>query len=430
MTQHRLDMKKAFGPRRWAGWLAVALFAACVSLAASPAVDGTGRAARAAQGAITLSATILAPAGDSLPLTNLQATAQTYVITASWTNPAVPYSGALIEWSTAGVRRGTPAEETWREFGVFYPPAGWARLAAPLGARYTVEGSAFYDGGAAVSRPATASVVLTAPVVITSSFPATGLATTPALIDRFGASTYESPLRVEFAVPGGAENLSMGSRLISWSPQLASDPELTVYRIDAHRIRRVKPGSPVLGPWKVAPRKTWSLTAWTRESPLTTPTAFVDGYPAYSDYRFAADEPGLYKLQLKGVFADGFEYKGSRSWTVTRYVTLSQTRYTSKLTVPKVVGKRSHKKKLKFTATVLPQRPATFKLTIQRRLHGKWRAYKTVTAKSGSTGTWIKKTRIKRKGLFRVRATIGVTTPDVLHEYSAATSRWRRFRVR
>ncbi len=59
-----------------------------------------------------------------------------------------------------------------------------------------------------------------------------------------------------------------------------------------------------------------------------------------------------------------------------------------------------------------------------------WRSYKTVSVKSKATGVWSVKTRVKKAGTFRVRATAvgGIVGP--YHEYSSAVSGWRRFKVR
>ena len=115
---------------------------------------------------------------------------------------------------------------------------------------------------------------------------------------------------------------------------------------------------------------------------------------------------------------------------MTRYITLKATNFKSRLTTPKVGSGRRHTQKIKFSGTLTPRRAATIKVTIQRRLHGRWTTYKTVNVKSKTAGTWAARIQVKKAGTYRVRTTTTGGIVDRFHEYTPAASAWRGFKVR
>ena len=220
--------------------LAILLLLACVAIVAAPALNGVGHYATAAQGGCrhgqrdrTRSRPDhrISPSPTCRPAP--RATSSRCAGPTRWRR----YSGALIEWDTDRVRQGTSLSRTWHEYEIYYPPASWTRISAPLGARYTIQGSAYYDGGTTRSVPATASVVLTSPVDVTGSFSATGYAASAALSRRYGYATYLRRFETQLEVPGGAENYSLDSNPISWSPQLTGAPTMRVYKLASKPVR-------------------------------------------------------------------------------------------------------------------------------------------------------------------------------------------------
>jgi hypothetical protein len=424
MTRKGASVKSALNS------LAVLVLLASVALAAAPAFSDSAHSA-AANGSVTLSVTIL-PHGTTtpLPLTDLQAQSQGSVVLVSWTNPATPYSGTLVEAQTDHAHRGTSTEQTWRENETFYPPARWARFYAPMGARYTFTGTEYYDGGATKSVPTVVSVVVTAPVEVSSSCPTSGYAPSEALIRRYGDARYRRLFEARLQAPGGVANYTLGTNPISWSPQLTGASTVTVYRltpvsVSLTRLRSGASFDPALlrGMRSVFTKHYWQLVG-------SSNGTFADGYPALSSYALVSSVPGSYKLVMQGELAEGFANRGARGWSVTRYITLSATRHAAKLTTPRVRGRRVRTSKIRFTGTLTPRRAATVKVRIQQKRRGAWRSYKTVSVKSKATGAWSVRTRVKKKGTFRVRATVVGGIVDPYHEYSSGISRWRGFKVR
>ncbi len=410
--------------------LAILCLLAGIALTFAPALDTTGHSASALPGGITVTATVRALAiPPHPPLAGLQASAQGYIIAISWTNPAAPYSGTLIEWYTDHAHRGTGFDSAWHEYETYYPPATWARVSAPMGARYSLRGSAYYDGGTTMSVPAEASVVITAPVDLSISCPSTGYAASPALSRRYGETTYRRRFVIQIGVPGDGANNSMGSNPISWSPQLRAAPAIKVYRLQPKKVRLRRPGGARGYYWSTA---STGRAATTRYWGLmrSVQAAFADGYPAGCSYPLTSTVPGAYKLVMEGEFAEGFAIGGVRSWKATRYITLAPTRFGVKLTAPRVQKNPRHGKKIAFSATLSPRRAATIRVSIQRRLRGRWKNYKTLNVKSKVTGIWTARILVKKAGSFRVRTTVAGTIVDRYREYASAVSAWRAFKVR
>ncbi len=411
--------------------LAFLVLLAGVAFAAAPAFSDAAHSASATE-SVTLSVTILPHSTlTPLPLTDLRAQAQGSVVMVSWTNPATSYSGTLIEGHADHAHRGTSAERTWRENETFYPPARWARFYAPMGARYTFTGTEYYDGGATMSVPTVVSVVVTAPVDVSSACPTSGYAPSAALTSRYGDGRYRRRFEARFQAPGGVANYTLESSPISWSAQLAGASTVAVYRlasapVDLTKRRRITS----LTPTALRARTRSGFTSHYWQLVGNAKGTFADGYPALSSYAFTSSVPGSYKLVMQGELAEGFANRGARSWRVTRYITLSATKHTAKLTTPKVRGRRVRTSKIRFTGTLTPRRAATVKVRIQQKRRGVWRSYKTVSVKSKTTGAWSVRTRVKKKGTFRVRATIVGGIVDPYHEYSSGISRWRGFKVR
>lgn len=65
------------------------------------------------------------------------------------------------------------------------------------------------------------------------------------------------------------------------------------------------------------------------------------------------------------------------------------------------------------------------KLTVQRKVSGKWRSVKSITFATTSTGTYKHAYKPTKKGSYRIRVTIAKTA-----KHTAAASKWRTFRVK
>lgn len=413
-------------------------FACGLVLALGLGASAAGAGA-AHQGAVSVTATIKAPDLAHMPVTELSASADGYMITVSWLNPSIPASGTVVGWSAVRSHKGSAAETVWTRSDTYYSPATTARLAAPMGARYAMDATALYAGGA-LSIPATSSVVVTSAVDVTHSFPSTGYAASPTLKKRYGANRYLMTLRAAFAVPGGASNLKMASP-VSWSPHMTSTPVMAIYVL---RKRVTTPASmpsavsPSIPPsasalyWPVAVGSQPQLAAvtyyWTKVK--NARAGFADGYPAWSRYAFAPTTPGSYKFVMTGHFQDGFLAKGAATWTVTRYAKVLQTRWASKLSQPIVAGTPRTRSKSTMTGALSPKRVALLKVIIERKTNGVWKAYRTRWVRTTKTGAWKLRTRIKKRGRYRVRTSVANQVISPTREYAPATSIWRAFRVR
>ena len=84
-------------------------------------------------------------------------------------------------------------------------------------------------------------------------------------------------------------------------------------------------------------------------------------------------------------------------------------------------------KRLTAKGTVTPTSLAGSKvtLTVQRKVGGKWRKVKTMTAAIGAGGTYSCKYKPAKKGSYRLRATIAKTAT-----HTAARTTWRTFKVK
>jgi hypothetical protein len=396
--------------------LAILVFLAGVAFAAAPGFHSLGESAAAVPGSVNVVCVVRAPVPPiHLPPTDLQASVDGYIIAVSWTNPAAPYSGTRIEWHTDLAHQGTSSDQSWYEYETYYPPASWARIAAPLGARYSIEGSAYYDGGTTMSVPADTSVVVTSPVDVSSEFPTNGYAASAALSARYGTATYQRKLEARLQVPGGVTNYSMGTNPISWSAQLVGAPVVTVHRLETRPVSLPNPGGTATHYWRLMG---------------TGQGSFADGYPALCSYSLGPASPGVYRLVLQGELRQGFTHRGAQKFAVTRYVTLAPTRFRTVASTPRVSGKPSRRRKATFNGKVGPGRVTTVSVRIQRKIRGRWRPYKTLKAKSKATGVWSVKYAIKKPGLFRVQTIAVASIVDRYHEYSGAGSGWRKFKIR
>ena len=430
MKPHGDGPPKGASIRSLRGSIAILALVAGIALAAAPVLDHRGNSAAAAQGGVTVSAVILAPGTTYLPPTYLAASAQGYVATASWTNPVSAYSGTLIEWYPDHAHQGTSQDATWAQYETFYPPASWARISAPLGARYTIRASAFYDGEATRSAPITCSVVLTTPVDAAAPAISAGYAASAALRKHYGSARYLRTFTTQLSVPGGAANLAMSPNPITWSPQLVGDPGMDVYRqiakvtVNPKTKRRTTVYS-----WSSVFSQQPSGTLRSDGTIVNTRAAFVDGYPSVCSYPFSSTVPGTYKLVMTGVLAEGFAYNDAQTWTMARYLTLKPTGLKTTLSLPKTAGAAKTTKKVAFSGTIAPRRVTTVKLSALRAVGKKWQPYATVSVKTKRTGAWKTSIRLGAKGTYRVSSSTASTIVSAYREYLPASSRIRTVKV-
>jgi hypothetical protein len=222
-------------------------------------------------------------------------------------------------------------------------------------------------------------------------------------------------LESQLQVPGGAQNLSMDSNPVSWSPQLTDPPHVEIYRQRTRTVHRRG-----LAPLRI---RFWELVSTQRGS-------FADGYPALCEFRFDSTMPGMYKLVFRGEFAEGFTHGGARDWKSTRYLALAATRFTPKVATPRIKSRLKRGKRATITGSLTLNRRAFVDLTVQRLTHRGWHAYKSVRVRSGIKGTWVARTSVKRTGRYRIRAAVAGRVVSRICEFAPARSHWRRFSVR